>query len=90
MAKRKTKRQKIAAQKQSERMKKYWAQKRAADEKSAQKIGDFMDNMKKVRPILDKVYMAGWHRNKAEIITPDDVMISVEQAYLKISDIFRP
>ena len=90
MAKRKSKKQKLAAQKQSERMKKYWAMKHAENEETAEQVGDYMDKMKLIPPILHKVYMAGWKQMKGEEINPIDGAMSVSQAYKEISEIFKP
>lgn len=90
MAKRMSKKQKLAAQKASERMKKYWAMKRAENAEQAEVVGNYMDKMRQVKPILDMVYLAGWKQNKAEYIKPVDGQMSVSQAYAEIEKLFKP
>lgn len=90
MAKRKTKRQKAAAEAQRIRMQKYWAEKKAKDAKEGAVKSRFIDQMNAVRPILEKVYQAGWNQDKSREVHPVYGYLSVDQAYKRIEEIFKP
>lgn len=87
---RRSPRQIAAAKLQKERMEKYWAMKHADGAIQAEKIGDFMDKIRPVLPILEKVYMAGWHHNKFPSIKGVGNQMSVQDAYSEIERIFKP
>lgn len=91
MAKRRSKKQILAAKAQAERMQKYWEMKRAEEHGKAKQVGDHIDKMKVVKSYLSMVYLAGWKQNKAENINiAVDGQMSVKQAYDAIYQLFNP
>lgn len=80
MAKRRTKKQKIADKEASERMRRYWAKKNAENEKIGKWNVFVMDTVGTLEQLFEKVYMAGWNKNKSPHIRHVHNQISVQDA----------
>lgn len=78
--KRRTKKQILAAEKQAERMKRYWAKKKAEDEKTGNWNVFVLDTTQTLEQLFKKVYMAGWNKNKSPHIQHIHNQISVQDA----------
>lgn len=62
--KRRTKKQIAAAEAARVRMQKYWAEKKAENADQGKWDAWVIDTANEVEKLLEKVYMAGWHRVK--------------------------